>query len=106
MKPVMSMLSDLLAHLNEVGGSDLHLKPGAVPHVRIDGQLTPAPFDPVSAADVEAMAESALDESRQEELAGSGQTGAGLSVAGLGRFRISVHRQRGSLAIAVRRVPP
>jgi twitching motility protein PilT len=102
----MSQLESLLAHLNEVRGSDLHLKPGAAPHVRVDGQLRPAPFDALVAADVEALAESILDPTRLAELAASGQTGSGMSVAGLGRFRVAVHRQRGSLAMVVRRVPP
>ncbi len=102
----MSKLESLLAHLNEVRGSDLHLKPGAAPHVRVDGQLRPAPFDALAAADVEALAEGILDPTRMAELAASGQTGSGISVPGLGRFRVAVHRQRGSLAMVVRRVPP
>ncbi len=106
MLPIMSQLESLLAHRNEVRGSDLHLKPGAAPHVRVDGQLRPAPFDALAAADVEALAEGILDPTRLAELAASGQTGSGISVAGLGRFRIAVHRQRGSLAMVVRRVPP
>jgi twitching motility protein PilT len=106
MLPTMSQLESLLAHLNEVRGSDLHLKPGAAPHVRVDGQLRPAPFDALTAADVQALAEGILDPTRLAELAASGQTGSGISVAGLGRFRVAIHRQRGSLAMVVRRVPP
>ena len=41
----MTQLEELLAYLHEVRGSDLHLKPGTVPHVRVDGQLRPAPFE-------------------------------------------------------------
>ncbi len=106
MPHLMSQLEALLAHLNEVRGSDLHLKPGAVPHVRVDGQLRAAPFDSLSPGEVESLAESILDPTRAAELAASGQTGSGLSVPGLGRFRVAVHRQRGSLAMVVRRVPP
>jgi twitching motility protein PilT len=102
----MTTLVELLAHLNEVRGSDLHLKPGAAPHVRVDGQLRAAPFEPLAPGVVEALAEDVLDDGRRAELDVSGQTGAGLSVPGLGRFRVAVHRQRGSLAMVVRRVPP
>ncbi len=102
----MSELQRFLAHLDEQGGSDLHLKPGTPPHVRVAGQLRAAPFDPLTAHDVEAMAVEALDEGRISELERHGQTSSGLSVAGLGRFRVAVHRQRGSLAMAIRRVPP
>ena len=102
----MTQLEELLSYLNEVQGSDLHLKPGTAPHVRVDGQLRPAPFDAPEAGMVEALAAQVLDASRQRELADYGEAGAGLSVAGVGRFRVSVHRQRGSLAMVVRRVPP
>jgi twitching motility protein PilT len=102
----MSLLEDLLTHLNEVRGSDLHLKPGAVPHVRVDGQLRAAPFAALAPGEVEQIADDILDPQRQADLAASGETGAGLSVAGIGRFRVAIHRQRGSLAMVVRRVPP
>ncbi|MET0727256.1 MAG: PilT/PilU family type 4a pilus ATPase [Acidimicrobiales bacterium] len=102
----MTPLNDLLSHLNEVRGSDLHLKPGAVPHVRVDGQLRAAPFAALLPGMVEQMAADVLDPTRMQELDTTGQTGSGLSVPGIGRFRVAVHRQRGSLAMAVRRVPP
>ena len=102
----MTQLTELLSHLNEVRGSDLHLKPGAPPHVRVDGQLRPAPFEALAPGAVEALVDEVLDETRQTDLAATGETGSGLSVPGLGRFRVAVHRQRGSLAMVVRRVPP
>jgi twitching motility protein PilT len=102
----MSQLDLLLSHLNEVRGSDLHLKPGAAPHVRVDGQLRPAPFEPLGPGAVEALVADVLDESRRADLDATGETSSGFSVSGLGRFRVAVHRQRGSLAMVVRRVPP
>jgi len=99
-------LQSLLAHLAEQGASDLHLKPGAPPRLRVDGQLQPGAGEPLTAPEVEALARAALDDVRWAELGRSGQTSSGLSVPGLGRFRVAVHRQRGSLAMAVRRVPP
>ncbi|MEQ1786152.1 MAG: PilT/PilU family type 4a pilus ATPase [Acidimicrobiales bacterium] len=102
----MTQLEELLEHLDEVRGSDLHLKPGTVPHVRVDGQLRPAPFDVAAPGMVEALAASVLDSVRQNDLATTGEASAGLSIPGLGRFRVAIHRQRGTLAMAVRRVPP
>jgi len=103
---VMTTLAELLSHLDEVRGSDLHLKPGAAPHVRVDGQLRPAPFEPLARGAVDALADEVLDDLRRAELESTGQTSTGLSVPGVGRFRVAVHRQRGSLAMVVRRVPP
>ncbi len=102
----MTQLEELLSYLHEVRGSDLHLKPGAVPHVRVDGQLRPAPFDAPAPGVVEGLAASVLDATRQNDLATTGEASSGLSVPGLGRFRVAIHRQRGSLAMVVRRVPP
>jgi twitching motility protein PilT len=102
----VTQLEELLSYLHEVRGSDLHLKPGSVPHVRVDGQLRAAPFDAPAPGDVEALAATVLDAARQEDLIRTGEASSGLSVAGLGRFRVALHRQRGSLAMVVRRVPP
>jgi twitching motility protein PilT len=102
----MTQLEELLTYLHEVRGSDLHLKPGAAPHVRVDGQLKPAPFDAPAPGVVEGLASSILDEVRQNDLATTGEASSGFSVSGLGRFRVAIHRQRGSLAMVVRRVPP
>ena len=102
----MTQLEELLTYLDEVQGSDLHLKPGTVPHVRVDGQLRPAPFEVPAPGVVEALASGVLDTARQDDLATTGEASSGFSIAGLGRFRVAIHRQRGSLAMAVRRVPP
>src|SRR5688572_26512111 len=102
----MTQLEELLTYLHEVRGSDLHLKPGAVPHVRVDGQLKPPPFEIPAPGVVEALASSILDAARQNDLATTGEANSGFSVNGLGRFRVAIHRQRGSLAMVVRRVPP
>jgi twitching motility protein PilT len=102
----MTQLEELLTYLHEIRGSDLHLKPGAVPHVRVDGQLKTTPFEVPAPGVVESLAASILDATRQNDLATSGEASSGFSVAGLGRFRVTIHRQRGSLAMVVRRVPP
>jgi twitching motility protein PilT len=102
----MTQLEELLSYLHEIRGSDLHLKPGAVPHVRVDGQLKPTPFEVPAPGVVESLAAGILDAARQNDLATTGEAASGFSVAGLGRFRVAVHRQRGSLAMVVRRVPP
>jgi twitching motility protein PilT len=106
MPTLMSQLDELLSYLDEERGSDLHLKPGAPPHVRVDGQLRAAPFEPVGPGVVEALAAEVLDDVHRAELDATGETSSGLSVPGLGRFRVAVHKQRGSLAMVVRRVPP
>ena len=87
-------------------GSDLHLKPGSVPHIRVDGQLRPTPFELARPGMVDELVATILDSARMADLEANGEASSGLSVAGLGRFRVAIHRQRGSLAMTVRRVPP
>jgi len=90
----------------EVRGSDLYVKVGTVPHVRIDGRLHPAPFPPVELVDSEALAIEIVPPARAAELAEHGELDYALSVSGVGRFRVHLYRQRGSLAIVFRRVIP
>jgi twitching motility protein PilT len=99
-------LSALLQHAMEVQGSDLYVKVGAPPQVRIDGRLQAAPFPTVEPADTETLTEDLVSPSRRIELDERGQVDLALSVSGIGRFRVHVYRQRGSLAIVFRRVLP
>ena len=100
----MLELHDLLRFAMEHRGSDLHLKVGSVPHVRVDGHLMVTPFEAVSAADTERIAAAITPEDRADELAETGETDFALSIAGLGRFRVNVFRQRGSVGMVLRRV--
>ena len=102
----MLSLEDLLNLLVNVGASDLHLKGYAVPHIRIAGSLRPAEIEAPSVAEVEQLAMSILPADRAEILHLTGQVDFALSVPRVGRFRIHVCRQRGSLSIAFRHVVP
>lgn len=102
----MAELDDLLEHLIEVRGSDLHVKAGSVPHVRVNGRLQRTAFDPSTPAELEALVAELLPVSRSQELADLGEISIAHGVAGLGRFRVNIYRQRGSYGMAVRWVVP
>lgn len=102
----MAELQELLQYLMDMRGSDLYVKAGAPPHVRIDGRLQPAPFPVVDVAQTQALADEIVPPNRIEELAERGDLDYALSVSGVGRFRVHLYRQRGSLAIVFRRVVP
>jgi twitching motility protein PilT len=99
-------VEELLRSLVECGGSDLHVKAGSVPHVRIAGELSPAPFEPHTPADLERLAREVLSEEAAALLQRCGEVDVAYSIGGVGRFRVSAYRQRGSLALAIRRVVP
>jgi len=99
-------LNDLLQFTVEHRGSDLHLKVGSPPHVRVDGHLMVTSFDSVTPADTERIAFSILPPERAEEFLTTADADFALSVSGLGRFRVNVFRQRGSVGMVLRRVLP
>jgi twitching motility protein PilT len=99
-------LNELLRYLVEQRGSDLHVKVGSPPHVRIDGHLQPAPFDVVGAQDTERMAFAIMPKDRADEFMASSEADFAHSLSGLGRFRVNAFRQRGSVGLVFRRVLP
>jgi twitching motility protein PilT len=99
-------LNELLQFMVEHRASDLHLKVGSPPHVRVDGHLSATPFDPVTPADSDQIAAGVMPRDRADDFAETGETDFALSVSGLGRFRVNVFRQRGSMALVFRRVLP
>lgn len=102
----MTELDALLRHVVETGGTDLVVKAGSVPHVRVDGRLSATPIPALDAPAVAALLDGVVPSQRAEELEAAGETEFAHSVAGVGRFRITAYRQRGSLALTCRQVVP
>ena len=100
----MAELQELLTYLMEMRGSDLYVKVGSAPRVRIDGHLHPAPFPALGPAETDALIRAILPHGREAELSAVGEADFAHSVAGVGRFRVHAYKQRGSLAVAFRRV--
>jgi len=99
-------LDELLAKLLSVEGSDLHLKVGSPPAYRIDGVLQLAELPKLSADDTLDFAEQVLTDRAREEFGVDHETDFAYGKASLGRFRVNVYRQRGSVNLVVRAVNP
>jgi twitching motility protein PilT len=98
-------LDRLLHLLAEVDGSDLHVKAGAPPRIRVDGALRTLEDEPsFSAAETEAIARSIMPPSVVAIFDQHHEADFAYSVPGLGRFRTNAFLQRGSVALAMRRV--
>src|SRR5437764_3812789 len=97
-------LEELLRLLVERRGSDLHVKVGSPPHIRIDGHLQVTPFDAPTAADTERLAYAVLPPPRADEFEATSEADFAINRPGLGRFRCNVYRQRGSCALVFRAV--
>jgi twitching motility protein PilT len=99
-------LDRLLRFAVEQGASDVHVKVGARPRLRIDGRLREAPFDTIEPSDAERCAVAVMPESRASEFRTTSEADFMYSIAGLGRFRVSAFRQRGWVGLVLRRVLP
>jgi len=99
-------LPDVLRHVVEQGASDLHIKVGSAPRIRVNGELRVTPFDAVGPEEADELIEVVLPTERLAEFKSTGEADFSLSVSGLGRFRCNAFRQRGSAGLVLRRVLP
>ena len=93
-----------LRALVDTSGSDLHLKAGVVPRIRVDGTLHPLRSGPLSPADTERMLSEIIREDLVEEFEQTGEADFALMIDGVGRFRVNAFRQRGDVGLVLRRV--
>ena len=97
-------IGELLKYAAERGASDLHLKAGNLPHIRVDGNLDAAPFNKLTPEDTERMAFELMPERKAEVFRGTNEADFGYPLEGVGRFRVNVFRQRDKVGIAIRRI--
>jgi twitching motility protein PilT len=97
---------DFLRYVLDRKASDLHIKAGGPPHVRESGSLSKTHFPIMTAADTERAAMELMSAEQARVFRDRGEIDFAYSDQGLGRFRINVFLQRGSVAIAARRVLP
>jgi twitching motility protein PilT len=86
-------------------GSDLHLKVGRPPTVRTDGELEPLDHAPLRPEDLKALAEQLMTPRQVKQFAEDKECDFAIGVPGIGRFRVNVYQQRGSLCYAMRAIP-
>jgi twitching motility protein PilT len=106
-EPVSLDLQQALRDVVDREGSDLHVKVGSPPVVRIAGALQPLPGAcTLTAADTDhALHEMLDDPARLQELAAENEVDFAYAVPGLARFRVNAFRQRGSISIVCRVIP-
>jgi twitching motility protein PilT len=95
----------LLHQVVEAGASDLHLKVGSAPVMRVDTELRRIEGqEKLSPADTKAFAEEILTPRAAADFKDSGSADFAYGRHDLGRFRVSAFRQRGSVSLIMRRV--
>ncbi len=98
-------LRDLLLTTIQQGASDLHLTTGMQPVLRIDGDLSPLAEAALGEADLKRMIYGAISDAQKVQFEEEKELDFSLALAGLDRFRVNVHLQRGNTEAAFRRIP-
>ena len=99
-------LNDLMQLAIKEKASDLHLTVGLQPLLRIFGELMPVTSaEKLNSTTIQELILPILDENRRRVLSAAGQVDFSYGLAGLGRFRVNVYRQRGALSAAMRTIP-
>lgn len=95
----------LLDTVVKTGGSDLHLTVGRQPTIRLNGGLRNLQTKVLDSDDMVSLMKAITPERNQQELQEEGGTDFGFAYGEAARFRVSVFRQKGDLAIVLRQIP-
>ena len=99
-------LNEILSVAVKARGSDIHIKSGLPPVVRIDGKLRPIPNAPRMTPDqMQGIAFGIMNEKQKNTFAEKLEMDLSYGVPGLGRFRVSVYMQRGTIGMVLRSIP-
>lgn len=85
--------------------SDLHLKVGRPPVLRVDGTLQDVNLPALRPEDLKKVADQILSPQQRETLSEQKNLDFAIGVQGLGRFRITIFQQRGTIGFAFRAIP-
>lgn len=100
-------IDQLLQRAVDAGASDIHLKAGSAPIVRIDSELRRLDgFEPLRPADTQAYGEEIFTPKAASDFKDTGSADFAYGRHEIGRFRVTAFRQRGSVSLVLRRVVP
>ncbi len=100
---MFSRIDDLLRMAMSFGSSDLHLRAGAVPVIRVNGELRPLEgVSKLSQDETLEMAFSMMSNRQKQHFKEVFEVDIGYGVSGLGRFRVNIFQQRNSIGIVAR----
>ncbi|HWP65842.1 MAG TPA: type IV pilus twitching motility protein PilT [Candidatus Limnocylindria bacterium] len=103
---MQELLHALLQQAVASGASDLHLKAGSYPIVRIHGELAPLTTERrLDSAETAQIAAALLTPELRQRFERQREVDLAYSVPGLGRFRCNVYQQRGTIGLALRVIP-
>ncbi len=95
----------ILQNMVQQGASDVHLKVGRPPALRVDGHMVSLDMPPLTQDDLRSLAEQIMAPKNIKEFSEQKESDFALAVPGIGRFRVNAYQQRGTIAYAMRTVP-
>jgi twitching motility protein PilT len=98
-------IKSLLEHMIELEASDLHIKPGIPPVVRVNGKLQRTEYAAPTPKEMEEVARKILTPLQREKFETTREVDFAFGVTGLARFRANFYVQRSSIAMVFRHVP-
>ncbi|MFQ5843720.1 MAG: type IV pilus twitching motility protein PilT [Planctomycetota bacterium] len=100
-----SAIHGLLQVMVSRSASDLHIKAGSPPGLRIDGTIRPTERPPLEPDEAEEMIRSILTDKQFRRFEREGDLDCAYSLRGLSRFRVNIFKQRGTMGMVVRAIP-
>ena len=97
-------LQDILRTAHEHDASDIHLVPDHPPMMRVNTVMTPMDYPILTAESVESTLEQMTNEGQRNRFEQQQDLDFSYEVPNLNRFRVNAHRQRGSVAMAMRAI--
>src|ERR671912_2953182 len=94
-----------IAQMVQRNASDLLLKVGRPPTIRLNGDLQSLEMPPLKPEDLKLLAEQIMTPRQVKEFAERKEADFAIGVPGVGRFRTNIYQQRGTLAFAFRAIP-
>ncbi len=91
--------------MEENGASDLHLTVGLSPYIRIKGKIFPTNLPKLSEKECESMLFAIITEDQKEQFKKQKVIDCSYGEKDVGRFRINIYKQRGTITAAIRRLP-
>ena len=105
MDPHDLTIDQLLLHMLQHRASDLHLAVGSPPMMRVDGELASMPFPILNPSSIQTMIYAVLNDVQVTEFERKWELDFAYSIPRVSRFRVNVHRQRGSVGAVMRTIP-
>jgi twitching motility protein PilT len=95
----------VLHQMVQMNASDLHLKLGRPPTVRLNGDLSALDLPALKPEDLKVLAEQLMNPKQVKQFQDEKECDFAIGVPGVGRFRVNLYQQRGSLCFALRAIP-